>query len=410
MVKKVTYTLDKDYVIDEFKEVASMETKNNIALHLNHEIHHMLKDHKNFITDYFWSKRWDKCKKYANDYELIFTTGNNAPSISSYIPISRSFFKLWEIVKDNEEILRFDRNEPMKCAFLAEGPGGFIECFAHYRKTKFLDDCVYGITLISSDRNIPCWKIPINLMHKNVRLLSGEDRTGSLYKLSNIHSYINTIGVGTCHFVTADGGFDFSNDFNGQEELSMHLISAEIYTAIKVQRVGGSFLLKLFDIDTVASFHLLYLLKRAYTSIKFIKPLSSRPANSEKYILCNDLKNIDRDALLAPLYQCLLSADTANTARTIPSNHALLNQSIPYVFIQDVVQFNVYYIARQILHINKTLCMINCIPTDTEDADHPMFKAAVMRQLRQAIKWCNKYKIQINLASIKEWKSRIGSG
>ena len=43
---------------------------------------------------------WDKLKKLGNPYELIYTTYNKKrknDSISLYSPISRSYFKLWEI-------------------------------------------------------------------------------------------------------------------------------------------------------------------------------------------------------------------------------------------------------------------------------------------------------------------------
>ena len=44
---------------------------------------------------------WDKMKKIANPYELVYTSYNNKrkDSIADYKPISRSFFKLWEIDK-----------------------------------------------------------------------------------------------------------------------------------------------------------------------------------------------------------------------------------------------------------------------------------------------------------------------
>ena len=55
------------------------------------------------------------------------------------------------------------------------------------------------------------------------------------------------------HLVTADGGFDFSIDFNKQEQLSYRLIFCEIVTALSVQRIGGHFVCKLFDLYTDAS-------------------------------------------------------------------------------------------------------------------------------------------------------------
>ena len=46
------------------------------------------------------SKDWDKSKKISNVYELIHISNNKmkSESISRYDPLSRSFFKLWEII------------------------------------------------------------------------------------------------------------------------------------------------------------------------------------------------------------------------------------------------------------------------------------------------------------------------
>ena len=46
------------------------------------------------------TENWDKMKKIGNPFELIYTTYNKKrknDSISNYIPISRSYFKMWEI-------------------------------------------------------------------------------------------------------------------------------------------------------------------------------------------------------------------------------------------------------------------------------------------------------------------------
>ena len=49
-------------------------------------------------------------------------------------------------------------------------------------------------------------------------------------------------------YITADGGFDFSVDFNKQEDLSLKLIFAQIIYAIIMQKKGGHFVIKIFDI------------------------------------------------------------------------------------------------------------------------------------------------------------------
>ena len=44
-------------------------------------------------------------------------------------------------------------------------------------------------------------------------------------------------------------GFDFSVDFNQQEKMSAKLIFAQICYALIMQKKGGHFILKFFDVD-----------------------------------------------------------------------------------------------------------------------------------------------------------------
>ena len=47
--------------------------------------------------------------------------------------------------------------------------------------------------------------------------------------------------------ITGDGGFDFSIDFNNQEEQALRLIFTQVMYAISMQKYNGTFILKLFD-------------------------------------------------------------------------------------------------------------------------------------------------------------------
>ena len=63
----------------------------------------------------------------------------------------------------------------------------------------------------------------------NVKLISGLDNTGNIYKLENIKHFEENKRKGD--FITADGGFDFSSDFNDQEKQSLRIIFCEFSMA-----------------------------------------------------------------------------------------------------------------------------------------------------------------------------------
>lgn len=88
------------------------------------------------------------------------------------------------------------------------------------------------------------------------------------------------------HFMMADGGFSVEGQENIQEILSKQLYLCQCLVALKIVRVGGHFVTKLFDIFTPFSAGLVYLMYRCFDEISIFKPNTSRPANSERYLIC----------------------------------------------------------------------------------------------------------------------------
>ena len=204
---------------------------------------------------------WDVIKKYTNPYEFIHTTiPGQKVSVSKYKPISRAFFKLIEIYNTHRI---FESSMPIKSFHLAEGPGGFIEATAYIRNNT--RDIYYGMTLIDNDGNIPGWKKAETMMKKyeNINIEYGADGKGDLYNHENLlyckEHYKNSMNI-----ITADGGFDFSNDYNNQEKNAFRLIFTQVAYAITMQKLHGTFVLKIFDILEKSTMQILYLLNCFY--------------------------------------------------------------------------------------------------------------------------------------------------
>jgi len=69
---------------------------------------------------------------------------------------------------------------------------------------------------------------------------------------------------------------------NIQEILSKQLYLCQFIVAMRIVRVGGHFVCKLFDLFTAFSVGLVYLMYKSFREISIHKPNSSRPANSER--------------------------------------------------------------------------------------------------------------------------------
>lgn len=262
------------------------------------ELYNLMCDLKSKIDKPENLKLWDKAKIKVNPYEFVNVSGTNILQTEkikikyeNYMPLSRAFFKLTEIWKLVDIIPEKYKNTPGIISNMAEGPGGFIEAIYKQRTVSGITDTFYATTLHSKNKNIPGWG---QLLRRRDHFLNNKNvilKTGDLYKTSTILNYANLFKEKKAFLVTCDGGFDYSNDFNNQEKNSRKIIYAEIITTLLIQEKGGNMVCKMFDIFTYFSIQLIYLLSIFYEKINIIKPVTSRPANSEKYIIASGFKS-----------------------------------------------------------------------------------------------------------------------
>ena len=327
---------------------------------------------------------WDIYKKYTNTYEYIHTIiPNTKTSICKLKPLSRSFYKLIEIC-NLLHILEELGEKPIQSFHLAEGPGGFIEAIEYLRCNNL--DKYYGMTLIDKNDNIPGWKKSkyFLLKHKNVIIENGSDELGDLFNVENLwHCYKKY--KNSMNFITGDGGFDFSIDFNKQESLSIKLVFCQICYAIAMQKKGGIFILKVFDIFTQGSIDLIYILDSLYESITIIKPCTSRFANSERYVVCKKFKIEDSFDLISSFSKFF---PLINDRKLIIER--FINISIPSYYINKLEDINAIIGQQQLENILSTLSLL--------DNNNKLDKLDNIKKnnIQRCIQWCNKYKLPYN--------------
>tara|TARA_Y100001970_G_C14243931_1_gene866720 strand:+ start:2047 stop:3297 length:1251 start_codon:yes stop_codon:yes gene_type:complete len=377
----VDNTLEPNYnLVDNLKGLTKDE-KSFMTI-FNRKTHNYLIKHKTKIDETRNKNSWERMKKITNVYELVHTTHSNKNmSIAKYSPLSRSFFKMWEMLLTHK-ILDIGK-EPIKTAHLAEGPGGFIEAVNNYRKN--INDQRYGITLKSDNKDIPGWVNSLEFLkkNKNVNISYGYDGTGNLYNLDNIMEF--KMMVGEAELVTADGGFDFSTDFNSQELMSQRLLFCEITTILSVQKKGGNFVCKFFDMFENSTIQLLWIIGQLYDELIITKPVTSRPANSEKYVIGKGFKGISHK-LMNKFYYIVENWDRLSVVERI----LILDERINYDFLIVISDYNILNAGLQIDTIDKTLRLINLSYNKEEINRNRKI------QCKKAINWCKDYKIPVN--------------
>jgi 23S rRNA U2552 (ribose-2'-O)-methylase RlmE/FtsJ len=369
----------------EYLECNETNTPSDIPK-LSSTLAHYLYDIKEQIQQHV--SDWDVYKKYTNTYEYIHSSvPAKKKSVAKYKPLSRSYFKMIELI----ELFHLEPTDRVIRSFhLAEGPGGFIEALAHMRNCK--EDRYYGMTLLDdkNDEMIPAWKKSNHFLdeNRNVFIETGADKTGNLLSIENL-KYCKEKYGSSMNFISADGGFDFSLDFNNQEQNMAKLLFAQICYALCMQSFNGSFVLKIFDCFTEASLDMLALLSSFYKKVYITKPNTSRSANSEKYVVCKGFLYNENASFYPFIYKTFKHVLQLKQDSFI--NRLLPSYSIPYYFLTKIEEYNSIFGQQQIENIHYTLSLIETKPKPEK------IESIIKANVQKCMYWCIKHNIQYNI-------------
>lgn len=175
-------------------------------------------------------------------------------------------------------------NDLLYFADVCAGPGGFTEYVLHRKKWEAKG---FGFTL-KGENDFKLHDF-FNGPPETFSPFYGINDDGNVYDPENIRSLEELVKDETesgVHFMMADGGFSVEGQENIQEILSKQLYLAQCLVALTVVRTKGHFVVKLFDLFTPFSVSLIYLMYKSFQQICICKPNTSRPANSERYLVC----------------------------------------------------------------------------------------------------------------------------
>jgi len=362
---------------------------------------------KNQIDKYRFNKQWERIKKISNPYELVYVNDKmlSQKSVANIEPISRSFFKMLEITYNffPELIISSKKYETcelpssikqIRTLHLCESPGGFIASMRHTRNYHPNDE-LFTISLRPTNKNVPGWNKSHEFFTANpqIKILYGADNTGDIYNPSNILEITRDLGgYHTCDLITGDGGFDFSVEFNNQEANMSKLIFSQILAALINQKAGGSLVLKIFDMNCLITYNLIYILQCYYQEIFIYKPCISRIANSEKYLICKNytpINIIDWTNLVSLLHGW--NGCASNNYESSFDNTMYLHLVALFPENKEasalIKEVNNQIINQQIKNIDDTISLIQNPPSK----DWFIFNSK--NQVEKALEWCRKYNI-----------------
>ncbi|KAF3849873.1 hypothetical protein F7725_019592 [Dissostichus mawsoni] len=282
------------------------------------------------VFDNLEGEEMRRARTRSNPYETIrggIFLNRAAMKMSN---IDHCFDQMFTNPKDSQgKPLTKDREgELLYFGDVCAGPGGFSEYILWRRRWHAKG---FGMTLKG-----PCE--------------GGVDGDGDITRPENITAFRNFVLESTerrgMHFLMADGGFSVEGQENIQEILSKQLLLCQFLTAISTLRTGGHFVCKTFDLFTPFSVGLIYLLYLSFDRISLFKPITSRPANSERYVVCRGLKP-GSDAIREYMFRVNLKLNQLRNTDTD------VTEVVPLSLIKEDTDFYQFMVNS-----NESLCVV----------------------------------------------------
>jgi 23S rRNA U2552 (ribose-2'-O)-methylase RlmE/FtsJ len=374
-----------------FLENASIESFLTVPFDLSwNEIPHTaLTDIKQKIEPLESNHKWELLKKKTNPYELVYTQDNpDCPSsIAMVKPLSRSYFKMIEMLQVSQFFERLPKTtQKLRSSHVAEGPGGFIEAFLERAESRRIAvQKSYAITLKPNNNHVPGWRRSHQFLqrHSEVKIHYGEDGTGDIYVPENQRSFVQLHEPLRSHLFTGDGGFDFSTDYENQEKSVYPLLVSSAVIGIQVLTTDGVFILKLFDVYSSVTQFLLRCITLCFKEWCLYKPATSRPCNSERYLICRGFRRTHPIVL--------------QTLQNLQTRYALYKTYPQVEFYSFFTEKEKAYLESHIETfgtnqkelLEKTIQLKDTPPSQYQWKD----------QYQKAYQWCSEFRIPANPAT-----------
>jgi 23S rRNA U2552 (ribose-2'-O)-methylase RlmE/FtsJ len=353
-----------------------------------HEYRNRINEYEKTLTN---GKNWEYYKKVVNPFELVYTQkkyDNFPESLCTLKPLSRSYFKMLEIF----DLIQFkevmNQNEFIKSAHVCEGPGGFIEAlFDEASKVGTKIQTSIAMTLRSNQTNVPGWKRATAFLqkNKNIKIIYGEDNTGNILRIENQQYFIDYCTSsrygGKVHLFTADGGFDFSCNYENQEQLIFPLLLASTKIGLEVLRPGGVFVLKLFDFYSKSTLDLIYFLSLHFQEWTLYKPSMSRPCNPEQYFIGKGFLGCSDEVMDVMRVWCTMIDNNQKI-------DVLLKSDYPKDFKKVIEELRSQSFQSQIEYLERVFFLI-------DKNDETLVQKFLKKNQKSSLEWCQRFHVPI---------------
>lgn len=306
---------------------------------------------------------------------------NPLEELGSHIFNNRAALKLAELDSLCQLLFSAARPGEQLCwVDVAAGPGGFSE-YGMWRTRRDQEARDKVRTQQTPLTNVTCVRIiavtlrgrddfrtenfNIDTPIETFQAVYGPDGTGDLHDTAVTEELrqlvmLETAGKGVPLF-TADGGIDVSGHESDQELLTLPLVMSQLATGLEVLAVDGTLVCKLFTTVLPATVRTLWMVIELFDQVTMVKPVTSRPGNSEHYLVARGLRDIGRDVMDSRIQALRNASDAMRAGRTILLTHG----ELPKCFQEWIRKSNNLKAMAQVRSLGE---IVQCAKRPTRNA------------------------------------------
>lgn len=243
-------------------------------------------------------------------YEIIYNNGGNKRDwiLSLLNPLNRTlkqeltskysvkhpnngYIKMWEILHHYKQ--HFDSDKEYKVFCNAEFPGGFllacIDYFTKYAKgIQWIASSLYDLEIDNKliDQYNLLKDFPNNWLISH-ELSESKKYRGNVSDINDVKYMIDKCieKLGKVDVYTADGGIGVEGNYNNQDYENAHVNLGQITVGLATLNEGGFMTTKQYNFTAPYTYTIDLIFGSLFTRSYIIKPASSRPGNSETYLV-----------------------------------------------------------------------------------------------------------------------------
>ena len=214
---------------------------------------------------------------------------NYLQNVKSAQIVTNAWLKCYEMLQDyNLTAVAGDGQRPLRVFYNAELPGAFISATNHYCSNNNIPfDWVASSYFPKEGHTMLGDKYGMYANYRN-RWIMDADMNGDLTQpdtLLSIKQRVLYKFPQGADMYFSDAGMDVEGRFNEQEEINSLLNYGQILSGLMTLGINGNFIIKQYTFYKPLTLSLIALLRNMFADFAIVKPKTSRPTNSEVYLV-----------------------------------------------------------------------------------------------------------------------------